>query len=61
MNTDMTDEHGLNIKNIRANPSNPCISVVYLNRTRIGTDVTDQHGLNNIRANPSNPCISVVK
>jgi len=37
MNTDLN-------KNIRANPSDPCQSVVDVNRTRIDTDVTDQHG-----------------
>ena len=39
---DVTDKHGL--KNIRGNPSDPCQSVVDVNRTRIGTDVTDQPG-----------------
>jgi len=37
MNTDLN-------KNIREHPSDPWTSVVDVNRTRIGTDVTDQHG-----------------
>jgi hypothetical protein len=41
--------------------SESCQSVVNLNRTRMDTDATDEHGSHkNIREHPSDPCQSVV-